>query len=412
MPSDDDNKLPPRKNPWAQGGANGRGEKNYGGSSDPSDESPRDTGRHGRSRGPYDQSDRLDEDGLDQIFQKIKSQFGGFEQRSHGNLPRLISIGVLILMVIWLLSGIYFIQPNQNGVVLTFGKYARTDETPGAKWRIPWPIQSVEIVDVTTERRIHIGDGNDDMGARRNNYATAQPESLMLTGDENMVDINFVVLWRVQNAKDFIFSIRDPEDTIQMVAASTMREIIGQTDIQPALTDARTKIQSDAKILMQKILDEYHAGVTINNVQLQKVDPPALVVDAFNEVQRARQKKEELKNLAEAYRNDIIPRAKGEAERLRQDAEAYKQEVVSRATGDAKRFSEIYTSYKNAKDVTSERMYLETLEQVLKSANTVVMGSQSGSNLLPLLSLDNKKLAAPAVNASTVAPAAGTTGAP
>ena len=226
-------------------------------------------------------------------------------------------------------------------------------------------------------------------------------ESLMLTGDENIVDINFVVLWRIQDAKDYLYSIRDPEDTIEMVAASTMREIIGQTNIQPALTDARTKIQTDAKALMQKLLDEYHAGVTINNVQLQKVDPPAAVVDAFNEVQRARQKKEELKNLAEAYRNDIIPRAKGEAEKLRQDADAYAQEVVSRATGDAKRFDQVYSAYKSAKDVTAERMYLETMEQVLKNAKTVVMSNENG-NVLPFLPLNETKTSvrsAPAVAA-------------
>jgi len=305
---------------------------------------------------------------LDQMIGKLRDNLGGMLPTSGGGLGKIAGLFVLVLLAAWLFSGIYFIQPNENGVVLTFGKYTRTDEDPGIKWKMPWPFQTVTVVNVTTERRIEVGYGN---GNARN----AHSERLMLTGDENIVDINFVVLWRVQNAKDFLFSIRDPEDTINMVAASTMREIIGQTDIQPALTDARTKIQADARILMQKLLDEYHSGVTINNVQLQDVKPPIEVQDAFDDVTRAGQEKEKLKNLAEAYRNDIIPRAKGEAEKMRQDAEAYKQEVVSRSTGDAKRFDEVYQAYKNSKDVTAERMYLETLETVLKNAKTVVMVS-------------------------------------
>ncbi len=212
----------------------------------------------------------------------------------------------------------------------------------------------------------------------------------MLTGDENIIDINFVVLWRVGNAKDFLYSVRDPEDTIAMVAASTMREIIGQTNIQPALTDARTKIQSDARVLMQKLLDEYNSGVTINNVQLQKVDPPDAVVDAFNEVQRARQEKEKLKNQADTYRKDIIPRAKGEAVKMLNDAEAYKAQVVSKATGDASRFNSVFAAYKNSPEVTSERMYLETVEEIIKTTKTFIMGNKD-SNVLPYLPLNDLK---------------------
>jgi membrane protease subunit HflK len=348
----------------------------------------------GQQGGP-EKNNRPNTDGdidLDAILRKARANFDQFVPGGpHGQKSsRLIVIGLIVAVALWLFSGLYFIQPNQNGVVLTFGKYTRTDEIPGPKWKMPWPFQSVNIVDVTTERRIQIGYNSDDRGFNSNNASNAHQESLMLTGDENIVDINFVVLWRVGNAKDFLYSVRDPEDTIAMVAASTMREIIGQTNIQPALTDARTQIQTDARALMQKLLDDYHAGVTINNVQLQKVDPPAAVVDAFNEVQRARQKKEELRNLAEAYRNDIIPRAKGEAEKMRQDAEAYKQQIVSRATGDASRFNSILAAYKNAPDVTSERMYLETLEQVIQSTKTVILGNKD-SNVLPYLPLNDLK---------------------
>jgi membrane protease subunit HflK len=234
-------------------------------------------------------------------------------------------------------------------------------------------------------------------------------ESLMLTGDENIVDIDFVVLWRIGSAKDYLFSIRDTENTIKLVAESAMREIIGRTKIQSALTEARGQIQDDTRVLMQQILDEYKSGVIINNVQLQKVDPPGEVVDAFNEVQRARQEKERLRNEAEAYRNDILPRAHGEAEKLRQQADAYKQEVVSRSKGDAERFNEIYAAYRNSKDVTAERMYLETVEQILQNAKVIVMGSEKG--VLPYMPIDKlqRQAASPASVPATATSAMGDT---
>jgi membrane protease subunit HflK len=362
-----------RPNPWGRPQGNNNGDNNR----------------------PNRPNDGADFD-LDAILSRAKKGFnnyvpnGGSGNSGFQNSGRFIGIAILVVLTIWLLSGIYFIQPNQNGVVLTFGKYTRTDETPGAKWRAPWPIQSVNIVDVTVERRIQIGYNSNEKGFNKNQSASVHNEGLMLTGDENISDINFVVLWRVGNAKDFLYSVRDPEDTIAMVAASTMREIIGQTNIQPALTDARTKIQSDARVLMQKLLDEYNSGVTINNVQLQKVDPPDAVVDAFNEVQRARQEKEKLKNQADTYRKDIIPRAKGEAVKMLNDAEAYKAQVVSKATGDASRFNSVYTAYKNSPEVTSERMYLETAEEIIKNTKTFIMGNQD-SNVLPYLPLNDLK---------------------
>lgn len=359
-PNDDDKQRP---NPWGK----------------PQNDRPNPNNGQNRGRSPDDMD-------LDAILRKARSNFDKMMPGSGPNMGSTLALGLAAATAIWLASGLYFIQPNENGVVLTFGRYTHTDETPGPKWKLPWPIQSVKVVNVTNERRIQIGYNNGDSGYNNQSVNTAHQESLMLTGDENMVDINFVVLWRVGNAKDFLYSIRDPEDTISMVAASTMREIIGQNNIQPVLTDARTKIQSDARILMQKLLDEYHAGVLINNVQLQKVDPPSAVVDAFNEVQRARQKKEELKNLAEAYRNDIIPRAKGESEKLRQGAAAYKEEVLDRATGDAKRFDSVYQAYKNAQEVTGKRMYIETMEQVLKNAKTIILGGKD-SGVTPYLPL-------------------------
>lgn len=366
-----------RPNPWGK----------------PQDTRPDDDGESiwGGNRGnrSYKNSDEID---LDELISKFKRQFGNFlpdgKNRGIGKIGGLIG---LVVVIMWLLSGIYFVQPNENGVVLTFGKYTRTDEMPGIKWKMPWPFQTVSIVDVTTERRVLIG---------YKTSSASHQDSLMLTGDENIVDIDFVVLWRIQDAKDYLFSIRDPEETINMVAASVVREIVGQTDLQPVLTDERNQVQVDAKAMMQKLLDEYHAGVTINNVQLQNVNRPEAVLNAFKEVQEARQEKDTLKNQAEAYRNDILPRAKGQAEKLRQDAEAYKAEVVSRSTGDAKRFDEIYAAYKSAKDVTAERMYLEAMEDVLNNAKTVVMGSDKGGNILPILPLNNGVPLQPAAGAS------------
>lgn len=381
-----DRPTPP--NPW--GKPQSRPENNQG--QERPDPFGRPQGNQGNQSNRGGQSNDMD---FDDFLRKAKDNFRQFIPNGGGGTSpqspkKFIGLGATALIALWLLSGIYFVQPNQNAVVLTFGKYTRTNEVPGPKWRLPYPIQTVNVVDVTTERRIQIGYNSETIGYSANKANTAHQESLMLTGDENIVDINFVVLWRVGNAKDFLYSVRDPEDTIAMVAASTMREIIGQTKIQSALTDARTQIQTDARALMQKLLDEYHTGVMINNVQLQKVDPPAAVVDAFNEVQRARQEKEKLRNQAEAYRNDIIPRAKGEAVKMTRDAEAYKQQVVSKATGDAARFNSIYTAYKDAPDVTSERLYLETVEDVVKATKTIIMDGKSG-NVLPYLPLNELK---------------------
>lgn len=328
---------------------------------------------------------------LDEILRRAQENFRQILPGGMG--PGKIFAAIFgALLAMWLSSGFYLIEPNENGVVLTFGKYARTDEMPGLKYRFPWPIQTVDVVNVTQERRIEIG-FRDTLGVGRRASVSegiqdVADESLMLTGDENIVDIDFVVLWRIGSARDFLYEIRDPEDTIKKVAESAMREIIGRTKIQMALTEARGQIQDETRALMQKMLDDYKSGVTVNNVQLQKVDPPGQVVDAFNDVQRARTDMERMRNEAEAYRNDILPRARGEAEKLRQDAAAYRQKAIDIAVGDASRFDSVYAAYKTSRDVTEKRIYIETLEQVLKNAKTVVLDAGGkGSGILPLLPL-------------------------
>ena len=364
-----------------QGGGDGKkdkGRRNPWGQPENRPNSPWGSNRPGQDGGPPD---------LDEFIRKAKANFNN-AMPGGGSPVKLILLGGLAVVLLWLASGFYFVQPDENGVVLTLGKYTRTDEQPGLKYRMPWPIQSTTIVPVTSERRIQIGYRDATSQIRVGSSQDTTDESLMLTGDENIVDIDFVVLWRIGNAKDYLFSIRNTEDTIKLVAESAMREIIGQTKIQSALTEARGQIQDDTRKLMQSILDEYKAGVIVNNVQLQKVDPPTDVVDAFNDVQRARQEKEKLRNEAEAYRNDIIPRAKGESEKLRQQALGYQQEVVNRAKGDADRFTKVYEAYRNSEDVTAERMYLETMEQVLQNSKVIFMDSGKGGNVLPYLPLN------------------------
>ncbi|MGB1077281.1 MAG: FtsH protease activity modulator HflK [Bdellovibrionales bacterium] len=375
MSKDDDNdkkkpdtkrKSPKRENPWA------KSEKTP----------PKNTHDNITPFGPRGGNDTPD---IEELLKKATSGVNDLLPSGFGP-GRAVSLGLIALLALWLLSGLFFIQPSEHGVVLTFGKYSKTEENPGLKWRMPWPIQSHQIVNVTNERRINVG-FRDLSGRGRSGKQDLADESLMLTGDENIIDIDFVVLWRIGDAKDFLYRIRDPEATIKIVAESAMREIIGRTEIQPALTEARSQIQIDTKLLMQAMLNEYEAGVQINNVQLQKVDPPAPVIDAFNDVQRARQEKEGLRNKAEAYRNGIIPIARGEANKLIQEAEAYEQEVVNRAAGDAARFLAIYNEYKNAKTVTVDRLHIEAMEKVIGEANTLILDGKGGG-AVPYLSID------------------------
>jgi membrane protease subunit HflK len=224
-------------------------------------------------------------------------------------------------------------------------------------------------------------------------------ESLMLTGDENIVDIGFVVFWRVKDAGEYLFKVRDPELTIKAAAESALREVVGQKPIQVAFTEGRAQIETQTTELLQKLLDSYQAGILIRQVQLLEVDPPSSVVDAFNEVQRARADKERLRNEADAYRNDVVPRARGDAERLIQEGRAYREEVVNRAQGDANRFNSVYTAYKASPDVTERRIYLETMQEILRNTSKVIIDKSAASNgvlpYLPLPELQKKQSGQP-----------------
>ncbi len=333
---------------------------------------------------------------FDEMLKAFDKFFGRFGGSSNGGGGRVfMSLVVIGILLVWLSSGFYRVQPDEHGVILRFGEWSRTQTEPGLGYHLPWPVETVYTPNVTFQRRIEVGFRGNISTARRNQvtYSSVKDipqESLMLTGDENIIDIDFVVVWSVKDAKDFLFNVRDPEGTIKKVAESTMREVIGQTDIQPALTQARTNIEDRTKDLMQKSLNSYMAGVAIEKIQLQKVDPPEAVVDAFNEVQRARADRERLRNEAEAYRNDILPKARGRAEELFQQAEAYREKVVSEAEGDAERFLSIYKAYSKAKDVTAKRLYLETMEEIFEQSNKYIVDDKiGGSGLVPYLPVNN-----------------------
>ena len=236
----------------------------------------------------------------------------------------------------------------------------------------------------------------------------------MLTGDENIVDINFTVFWIIKDAQAYLFNIRNPEGTVKSAAESAMREVVGQTQIAQALAEGRGKIETDSEKLLQGILDAYGAGIQVTQVQLAKVDPPAPVIESFRDVQRALADKERLRNEAEAYRNDIIPRARGDAVRIRQEAEAFRAEIVNRSTGDADRFNSVYRAYKAAQDVTAQRLYLETMEEILKNANKIIIdkAAQGQGGVLPYLPLPNLLQGGPPTAQPPAGTATGATPAP
>ena len=320
--------------------------------------------------------------GQDKIKKAMPSGFGS---------GKGLALILLVLVGLWSFSGVYRIDPGVQGVELLFGRYVK-QTGPGLHIWFPAPIGQVFTpnVDVTNTVSIGFRTQGDGRGTATRDVPI---ESLMLTGDQNIIDIDFVVQWRIKNASDYLFNIRDPQATVKIVAESAIREVIGQTKLEDALTKKRQQVQEQTRLLLQTILDGYKAGVVIDQVKLQKVDPPKEVIDAFNDVQRAKQDKERKTNEADAYRNDILPRAKGEAQKMLQDAQAYKQRVIDEATGEASRFLSVYNAYKGNKDVTRRRIYLETMQNVLKNSEKVIIdqGKNGGSGVVPYLPLPELK---------------------
>ncbi|HET7805712.1 MAG TPA: FtsH protease activity modulator HflK [Pseudolabrys sp.] len=300
----------------------------------------------------------------------------------------LIVLGVLVL---WGFSGFFRVEPDELGVVLRFGKQVR-EVQPGLNYHLPYPIEKVLTPKALRVNKIDIGMRIvDDLRRGGTTTRDVPEESLMLTGDENIVDVDFSVLWKVKptGVGEFLFNIQNPEGTVKAVAESAMREVIGRSEIQPILTGARQTIETAVQDLMQRTLDHYGAGIIVQQVQLQKVDPPAQVIDAFRDVQAARADLERAINEAQTYANRVVPEARGRVAQITQAAEAYKQQTVAEATGQTARFLKIYEQYKKAPEVTRERMYLETMERVLGGTDKIILDSGvGGSNVVPYLPLN------------------------
>jgi membrane protease subunit HflK len=354
--------------PWGQGGGGGGSGSGGGGG-------PWGQGGGGGGRPPQD---------IDAIIRQGRDAWRRMMPGGGASSGRTLTLLVLVFGLIWAATGFYRVNPQQQGVVLRFGEWVRTS-SPGLHYHLPFPIESVLTPEVTSDNRIEIGfrDVSGNSSSRRD----IADESQMITGDENIVDIDFVVFWRIADAGQYLFNLAEPDQTIKVTAEAVMREIIGRTAIQTALTEGRQDIQVQARQQLQDLLNEYGAGVRVRDVQLLAVDPPADVIDAFNEVQRARQDRDRLKNEAEAFSNDIVPRARGEAAKLVSEAEAYQAEVVNRASGDASRFDQIFQAYLKDKAVTKERIYIETVEEIFSNVDKIIIDSEAGSGVVPYLPL-------------------------
>jgi membrane protease subunit HflK len=301
---------------------------------------------------------------------------GGF---SSGGLPgggNLVGLLAGVLLLVWVASGFYIVDTGQRGVVLRFGKFAETTE-PGPRWHLPWPIESREIVNVDQVRTIEIG-------YRNNVKSKVLRESLMLTDDENIIDLQFAVQYILKDPKEFLFVNRAPEDSVLQVAETAMREIVGKNSMNFVLYEGRADIAARAKALMQQILDRYKTGISISQVTLQNIQPPEQVQAAFDDAVKAGQDRERLKNEAEAYANDVVPRAGGLASRLQEESQGYRLAVIANAEGEASRFAQIFTEYQKAPQVTRERMYLDTMQTVMNNTSKILVDQKGGNSLLYL----------------------------
>jgi modulator of FtsH protease HflK len=307
----------------------------------------------------------------------------------------------LLAVALWLSSGIFQIAPDERGLVMRFGKFNRTAD-PGLSYHLPYPIESVEIPKVTRVTPIPIGMRVVEDIRRGTQTRDVPEESLMLTGDENIVDVDFTVFWVVgggtSGVTDFRFNMQNPEGTVKAVAESAMREVIGRSELEPILTGGRQQIETEVHDLVQKTLDQYKAGITVTQVQMLKVEAPAQVIDAFRDVQAAQADQERVQNEARTYAGRVVPEARGRAAQLIQSAEAYREQTVAEATGQTARFNKIYDEYKKAPDVTRQRLYLETMERLFGGTDKVILDSsgQSGTGVVPYLPLPELRNRPPA----------------
>jgi membrane protease subunit HflK len=351
--------------PWGSGGGGGGGKGPWGSGPQQSGPTPPDL-----------------EEFLRRSQDKLRTVLPGGSLGGRG-----LGLIALVALVIWGFSGFFQVAPDELGAVLRFGKYVR-EVQPGLNYHLPYPIETALTPKALRVNKIDVGMRVVEDLRRGSTVRDVPEESLMLTGDENIVDVDFSVLWRIKpnGVGNFLFNIQQPEGTVKAVAESAMREIIGRSNIQPILTGARQNIETAVQELMQKVLDDYGSGVQINQVQMQKVDPPSQVIDAFRDVQAARANLEQSQNEAQTYANRVVPEAKGRASQTIQNAEAYREQTVAEAKGATSRFLQVYDEYKKAPDVTRQRMYLETMERLFGGTDKIIM--DSGGGVVPYLPLD------------------------
>jgi membrane protease subunit HflK len=317
----------------------------------------------------------------------------------------------LAALAIWGFSGFFRVEPDERGVVLRFGKVIR-EVTPGLNYHLPYPVESVLTPKVTRVNRIDVGMRLVEDTRRGSSVRDVPEESLMLTGDENIVDVDFSVLWVIKpaGAAEYLFNIQNPEGTVKAVAESAMREVVGRSNIQPILTGARQNIETAVHDLMQRTLDDYSAGIQISQVQLQKVDPPTQVIDAFRDVQAARADQERAQNEAQTYANRVLPEARGRVSQITQAAEAYREQTVTEAKGQTSRFTQVLDQYLKAPDVTRQRIYLETMEKLFGGTDKIILDTGTGNGgVVPYLPLDELRRGAPSAPRPQAQPPTGGT---
>lgn len=372
MPWED--KSGKKGNPWGNSSNDDRGRGNRGGKGG--------GGNHGG--GGQEPPD------LDEMLRKAQENFRSVMP---GNMKGgfIILLAIVVIAVLWLSSGLYVVQPGEHAVIQRFGKWVDTKDAPGLGYHFPAPIETSTIRNVEEIRNMNIGFNDVFNRSGGSTQRDVPEESLMLTSDRNIVDLDLVIQWNIKSAENYLFEIRDQENTIKKVAESAIREVVGQTDMFPIITRDRDAVASAAKAIIQQNLDEYNSGVNITQVLIERAEVHPDVQNAFQDVQSAKQDGEDVQNRAEAYREDILPRARGLAIQMLQQAQAYKQSVVARSTGDADRFESVYQAYLSGKDVTKERIYIETMENVLQNATKIILDDQGGNGVVPYLPLNELK---------------------
>lgn len=295
----------------------------------------------------------------------------------------IIKLSIILILIIYFASGIYIVQPNEQGVIKRFGKFTRID-SPGLHYHLPYPFESALTPSVTEVKRIEIG-----FRTVRGGYVEVSEEALMLTGDENIVSAESIVQYRIKNAADYLFNIIEPEQTVKNATEAALRQVIGERKIDDALTEGKYEIQEETKILIQELLDSYKSGIVVIAVQLQDVNPPEEVSSAFKDVASAKEDKSKFINQAQGYRNDIIPNARGEAAKIIKEAEGYKIERIRKAEGDVAKFNQVLAEYQNGKDVTKYRLYIETMESILPQMKKYIMEKGADTDLLKFLPLSD-----------------------